>query len=272
VFEENELQALLEAQEQEYQAACVQLERQEARKLLEKQEEEEHQRQEARKLLENQEEEEHQRQEARKLLEKQEEQEYQRQEARKLLEVPVVKRAYDDVCDLDSGSVASHHRRPPTKKNKTTPKKTIVKKKVRSSSDSDSSRSSSGGSCSDSETGDECAPKRKIKMPRITNEERSWVCDWLQKDRKDGKMSNARWTRNGGAKGQTMTATSAEVKTSGAHEALATLWMRLFLYFVTSCLMPAQVRQQTIEKQEQESHLDQGCCQKKICFNVGGLL
>ena len=107
--------------------------------------------------------------------------------------------------------------------------------KVRSS-DSDSS-SSSVGSSSGSETSDDAEPAvTKKKMPRITKEERGYVCEWLQKERSDGKMFNARWIKNGGAKGQTMTATSAEVKTSGAYESLATLWLRLFLYFVTSCL------------------------------------
>ena len=34
-------------------------------------------------------------------------------------------------------------------------------------------------------------------------------------------MLNGRWIRNGGAKGSTMTATSSEVKTSGAYDCLA---------------------------------------------------
>lgn len=62
---------------------------------------------------------------------------------------------------------------------------------------------------------------RKPPMPRILQSERVVVECWLQKNRKDGKMVNARWIRNGGAKGQGMTATSGEVKTAGAHEALA---------------------------------------------------
>lgn len=90
-------------------------------------------------------------------------------------------------------------------------------------SDSDST-SGSGSSLTES-----CDPKKdanakqsKVKtMPRITKEERVSVCDWIVKDRKDGKMLNGRWIRNGGAKGATMTATSSEVKTSGAYEALA---------------------------------------------------
>jgi hypothetical protein len=74
------------------------------------------------------------------------------------------------------------------------------------------------------ETGE--APKKDAnskpaKMARITKEERVSVCDWIIKDRQDGKMLNGRWIRNGGAKGATMTATSSEVKTSGAYEALA---------------------------------------------------
>ena len=62
---------------------------------------------------------------------------------------------------------------------------------------------------------------RKPPMPRILKSERVVVENWLQKNRKDGKMVNARWIRNGGAKGASMTATSGEVKTAGAHEALA---------------------------------------------------
>lgn len=61
----------------------------------------------------------------------------------------------------------------------------------------------------------------KPKMPRITKEERTSVCEWIVKPRADGKMLNGRWIRNGGAKGATMTATSSEVKPSGAYEALS---------------------------------------------------
>jgi hypothetical protein len=62
---------------------------------------------------------------------------------------------------------------------------------------------------------------KKKKMPRITNEERSTVCVWIAKPRQDGSMLNGRWIRNGGAKHQSMTATSGQVKTSGAYDALA---------------------------------------------------
>jgi hypothetical protein len=63
--------------------------------------------------------------------------------------------------------------------------------------------------------------EKAAKMTRITKDERNLVSVWIQKRRKDGKMTNGRWIRNGGAKGQTMTATSGEVKTSGAYDALA---------------------------------------------------
>ena len=95
--------------------------------------------------------------------------------------------------------------------------------------------SSGSDSDSDSETGDDDeqltgyehnisgkkTSDKKKKMPRISKEERECVCDWIRKLRKDGKMLNGRWVRNGGAKGSTMMATSSEVKTSGAYEALA---------------------------------------------------
>jgi hypothetical protein len=64
--------------------------------------------------------------------------------------------------------------------------------------------------------------EKAVKMTRITKDERNLVSVWIQKRRKDDKMTNGRWIRNGGAKGQTMTATSGEVKTSGAYDALAT--------------------------------------------------
>ena len=85
--------------------------------------------------------------------------------------------------------------------------------------------SSSASDSSDSGDGRVVGAKvpkgRKKPMPRITPEERKCVEKWLQKSRKDGKMLNARWIRNGGAKGQSMTATSCEVKTQGAYDALA---------------------------------------------------
>ena len=84
--------------------------------------------------------------------------------------------------------------------------------------------SSSTSSASDSSDNDD-KPKKTIakkKMPRITNEERAAVCVWIQKTRSDGQMLCGRWIRNGGAKRSTMTATSGEVKTSGAYDALAT--------------------------------------------------
>jgi hypothetical protein len=89
---------------------------------------------------------------------------------------------------------------------------------------------SGSNSCSGSESQSECdgdifgvTPKtaRKKAMCRISGAERCCVENWLQKTRKDGRMLNARWIRHGGAKGATMTATSAEVKTLGAYESLA---------------------------------------------------
>ena len=59
------------------------------------------------------------------------------------------------------------------------------------------------------------------KMAKITVKERECVMEWLAKPRKDNKMDNGRWIRNGGGQGATMTATSGEVRTSGAYEALA---------------------------------------------------
>jgi hypothetical protein len=90
-------------------------------------------------------------------------------------------------------------------------------------SDCESDCSSSNGSAMT--LSGEClkmnANAKPAKMSRITKEERFAVCDWIVKERSDGKMLNGRWIRNGGAKGATMTATSSEVKTSGAYEALA---------------------------------------------------
>ena len=62
---------------------------------------------------------------------------------------------------------------------------------------------------------------KKHTMPRISADERTHVSVWVEKPRADGKMCNGRWIRNGGAKGSTMTATSGEVKTSGAYDSLA---------------------------------------------------
>lgn len=84
----------------------------------------------------------------------------------------------------------------------------------------DDKTSSSSGSQSDHVPKSKKNPP-KPKMKRISKDERQSVCDWIAKLRKDGKMNNSRWIRNGGAKGQTMTATSAEVKTLGAFDSLA---------------------------------------------------
>jgi hypothetical protein len=95
------------------------------------------------------------------------------------------------------------------------------KRKKLSSVKSRSSSASDDTTSCDEDVADEDVKTSKDRLPRITAEERSCVCDWIAKDRKDGKMNNGRWIRNGGAKGATMTATSSEVKTSGAYEALA---------------------------------------------------
>jgi hypothetical protein len=147
----------------------------------------------------------------------------------------VQKRLHDDL-DVDSSSDDSHHRArhklplpiPSRADLAALQQKLQVKMdalqqkrqklscvKSRSSSASDDTTS-----C-DEDVEDEDVKTSKDRLPRITAEERSCVCDWIAKDRKDGKMNNGRWIRNGGAKGATMTATSSEVKTSGAYEALA---------------------------------------------------
>jgi hypothetical protein len=106
----------------------------------------------------------------------------------------------------------------------------IAAVKAAPESDSASSNCDTCSCCSDSEsddsppivTGKAKEGQKPPKMAKISLVERSLVIDWCSKDRKDGKMNNARWIRNGGAKGSTMTATSGEVRTSGAYEALAT--------------------------------------------------
>jgi hypothetical protein len=113
------------------------------------------------------------------------------------------------------------------------------------SSDSDSSSDTDAVLASQAD----CNPK-PLKMSRITQEERNHVSVWIAKRRSDDKMTNGkpiffflflsannctcRWIRNGGAKGATMTATSGEVKTSGAYDALATykLGKKLTLYLL----------------------------------------
>jgi hypothetical protein len=106
--------------------------------------------------------------------------------------------------------------------------------------DADEGSSSSSETCSDSESEDNNFEdeddeivvgkgkeegkevQKTPKMAKITLVERNVVVEWCSKERKDKKMNNARWIRNGGAKGSSMTATSGEVRTSGAYEALAT--------------------------------------------------
>lgn len=115
-----------------------------------------------------------------------------------------IKRPHNET-DLDSDSDDSHtraaHKSPDAS----------------SSSESDDESSVSDGT----DDGSSKVALAKPKMPRITKEERTAVCEWIVQPRADGKMLNGRWVRNGGAKGVSMTATSSEVKTSGAYEALA---------------------------------------------------
>jgi hypothetical protein len=119
---------------------------------------------------------------------------------------------------------------------------------------SDSSVSATGHS-TDAEEAEEdtsglCVlPKQKPKMSRITNDERAVVCIWIFKTRSDGRMTNGRWIRNGGAKGSSMTATSGEVKTSGAHDALAAYGTMLVSFCFCNPDNNPQVRQQKAEVQ-----------------------
>jgi hypothetical protein len=102
------------------------------------------------------------------------------------------------------------------------PKKT--KKAAPPPPKSDASGSSDSSSCDgddEDEEGGGAVKKKGKSMPRISVKERHYVEKWIKKTRHDGSMTNGRWIRNGGAKGQTMTATSGEVKTNGAHDALA---------------------------------------------------
>jgi hypothetical protein len=68
--------------------------------------------------------------------------------------------------------------------------KSVNAKKTKGASKSSSAASSVEPS--DSSTGDDAGEKsskfKKSKMPRITNGEREYVCDWIQKMRKDGKV------------------------------------------------------------------------------------
>jgi hypothetical protein len=126
---------------------------------------------------------------------------------------PAFKRDYDEL-DLESSSDEEHHRAP-HRFLAPSPTPCLIGQKAKRPKASDSEES---GSTEDDEGELKVTPN---KMPRITKEERDVVCIWIQKERPDGKMCNGRWIRNGGAKGATMTATSGEVKTSGAQDALA---------------------------------------------------
>jgi hypothetical protein len=145
------------------------------------------------------------------------------------------KRLHDEY-DANSSSDDSHHRARhkipmpiPSRadlaalQQKLQEKMDALQKRQKLSVKSRSPSASDGTTSSDDDVADEDVDVKtsKDRLPRITAEERSCVCDWIAKDRKDGKMNNGRWIRNGGTKGATMTATSSEVKTSGAYEALA---------------------------------------------------
>lgn len=60
----------------------------------------------------------------------------------------------------------------------------------------------------------------KKRLPKITEEEKSLVQKWLQKEHTGHNQLNARWIKGGGGHGSGMTESKA-VKTSGAYEALA---------------------------------------------------
>ena len=115
----------------------------------------------------------------------------------------------------------------PPPKTPSAPPKTIIGKKRKavekaSPSSSDLDSDSGGSAHTDDEALKNSPTGKKTKMSRISKDEREAVDCWITKSRGDGKMTNGRWIRNGGAKGATMTATSGEVKTSGAWDALAT--------------------------------------------------
>ena len=136
-------------------------------------------------------------------------------------QTPAHKRAHD-AFDLNSSSDEEHYQALAASSKSTVKSavKKTPKKKDAASTGSESEHSSSSGDTDDE--GESAAKKTPAKkMSRITKDERECVCVWIQKDRPDGKMCNGRWIRNGGAKGATMTATSGEVKTSGAHDSLA---------------------------------------------------
>ena len=130
------------------------------------------------------------------------------------------KRLHDEF-DADSSSDDSHHRARhklplpiPSRADLAALKQklqekmdALQEKRQKLSVKSRSPSASDGTTSSDDDVADEDVKTSKDWLPRITAEERSCVCDWIAKDRKDGKMNNGRWIRNGGAKGATMTAT-----------------------------------------------------------------
>lgn len=61
---------------------------------------------------------------------------------------------------------------------------------------------------------------KKTRLPKISEEEKSLVQKWLQKEHTGHNQLNARWIKGGGGHGSGMTESKA-VKTSGAYESLA---------------------------------------------------
>jgi hypothetical protein len=68
---------------------------------------------------------------------------------------------------------------------------------------------------------EESAGSAKKRLPNITDEERSLMQKWLQKEHHGHKHLNARWIKGGGGCGAGGMVDSKAVKTSGAYEALA---------------------------------------------------
>ena len=125
-----------------------------------------------------------------------------------------------DVVKSSAAAKATAPASKPKKKSKAAPP---PPRSVSSVDAVDGTRSDSGSDDGDGDDEGEGgrAKKRGKCMPRISVKERHYVEKWIKKDRCDGSMTNGRWIRNGGAKGQSMTATSGEVRTNGAYDALA---------------------------------------------------
>ena len=123
-----------------------------------------------------------------------------------------------DVVKSSAAAKATAPASKPTKKSKAAPPPPRSDSSVDGVDGSDSGSDDGDG---DDEGEGGGAKQRGKCMPRISVKERHYVEKWIKKDRCDGSMTNGRWIRNGGAKGQSMTATSGEVRTNGAYDALA---------------------------------------------------